>query len=506
MWSKYLNDKRLRKSNADASRKKMSSDIDIRNAYESDFGRVVFSAASRRLHDKTQVFPLTEDDNIHSRLTHSLEVMNIGLSFSIYLSGNKTFCEKTGLQEKEVMREINPILKTACLVHDIGNPPFGHFGEDVFQDYFKNLFQSLRDELDNKNTTSSIARHIKHNLQGEKEVELKDFLNNTDWCSDYCSFDGNAEGLRVLTKLQYIGDLYGLNLTTATLAASLKYPNIGQPIKDGNIAQHKHGVFFTERETVKKIAESCDLAIDNSQFKRHPLTFIVEAADSICYLVMDIEDAISKGWFDAGYVRREINDSDKISVTVKKKIESNAQQNGGSKLSSMNEWVMLRTTILSHLMEVASNNFVSHLDEIEKGIYNKELIEDGDSVYYVLKQIALNKILNRKEIVSLEITGRAVISGLFDSLLTMLFHSNVKFRSRAKTFISKSIFKAIMHEHMLIEGEDTSSDEVQRKYENFDVSNLSVEERFRLVRDYVACMTDKYALSQFQKISGQKIL
>lgn len=123
-----------------------------------------------------------------------------------------------------------------------------------------------------------------------------------------------------------------------------------------------------------------------------------------------------------------------------------------------------------------------------------------------LKQIALNKILNRKEIVSLEITGRAVISGLFDSLLTMLFHSNVKFRSRAKTFISKSIFKAIMHEHMLIEGEDTSSDEVQRKYENFDVSNLSVEERFRLVRDYVACMTDKYALSQFQKISGQKIL
>lgn len=310
MWSKYLNDKRLRKSNADASRKTMSSNIDIRNAYESDFGRVVFSAASRRLHDKTQVFPLTDDDNIHSRLTHSLEVMNIGLSFSIYLSGNKTFCEKTELREIGVMRIINPILKTACLVHDIGNPPFGHFGEEVFQDYFKNLFQSLRDELNGKNTTSNLARHIIQSLQDEKKEELNNFLNDTDWCSDYCAFDGNAEGLRVLTKLQYIGDLYGLNLTTATLASSLKYPNIGQPIKDGNIAQHKHGVFSTERETVKKIAESCDLAVDNSQFKRHPLTFLVEAADSICYLVMDIEDAISKGWLDAKDVRREINNSD----------------------------------------------------------------------------------------------------------------------------------------------------------------------------------------------------
>lgn len=171
MWSKYLNDKRLRKSNADASRKTMSSNIDIRNAYESDFGRVVFSAASRRLHDKTQVFPLTDDDNIHSRLTHSLEVMNIGLSFSIYLSGNKTFCEKTELREIGVMRIINPILKTACLVHDIGNPPFGHFGEEVFQDYFKNLFQSLRDELNGKNTTSNLARHIIQSLQDEKKEE-----------------------------------------------------------------------------------------------------------------------------------------------------------------------------------------------------------------------------------------------------------------------------------------------------------------------------------------------
>ena len=143
-WKELLNVNRIRKSQVDGKRKELSNNTDNRNPFESDFGRVIFSSASRRLHDKTQVFPLTTNDNIHSRLTHSLEVMNIGLSFSIYLCDNEEFKQKTGLDEIQILREISPILKTACLVHDIGNPPFGHFGEEIIQDYFKNLIDELK--------------------------------------------------------------------------------------------------------------------------------------------------------------------------------------------------------------------------------------------------------------------------------------------------------------------------------------------------------------------------
>lgn len=147
-WSEhnFLNAQRKRASDADKIRQEKPSG-DPRNPFESDFGRVIFSPACRRLHDKTQVFPMTTDDNIHSRLTHSMEVMNIGLSFAINLCENKSFQDKTELSNYEIIRKISPILKTSCLVHDIGNPPFGHFGEEVIQDYFAQLLSGLDFEM-----------------------------------------------------------------------------------------------------------------------------------------------------------------------------------------------------------------------------------------------------------------------------------------------------------------------------------------------------------------------
>lgn len=505
-WNKLLNKERLRQSNADNNRKNMSDNLDVRNEFESDFGRVVFSAASRRLHDKTQVFPLTTDDNIHSRLTHSLEVMNIGLSFAIYLSESKKFMRKTGLDSVRVMREINPILKTSCLIHDIGNPPFGHFGEEVFQDYFKKLFEELDLVLGEETPSHCFASELVKNLDEEQKNGLMMFLTDANYRADYCFFDGNAEGLRVLSKLQYIGDLYGLNLTYGTLASSLKYPNVGEPNKNGPIASHKHGVFATEADGVHKIAEACGLSIGEHSYKRHPLAFLMEAADSICYYVMDIEDAISRGWLSPEWVLEKIRKSERVPNKIKKKITKNMRTNNGrNKVSSIKDWVMLRTTLLSYLMEVATNNFIKHLHEIESGDYDKELIEDGDYVYEVLKTISHEEILSKKEIISLEVTGRAVITGLFDNLLSMLFHENKKVRTRAKVMISKSIYKTILHEHMVKNNPGMEVEDISLDYAKHDPSDFSVEERFRLVRDYVACMTDKYALAQFQKISGQNI-
>ena len=227
-WDKYLSEARDRQS-AFASSNHRS---DLRTAFDSDFGRAVFSSAARRMHDKTQVFPLTSGDKVHTRLTHSIEVMNIAESLGISLCRDADFQTTYGTEALFYERAIPTILKTAAFVHDIGNPPFGHNGEDVIKDYFKNNI---------------------HYLEGLVENEQLDFLQ----------FDGNAAGFRILTKGQYLGDLSGLNLTLATLGAYLKYPNYTEKNKD-YIGSKKHGVFFTEKAILDKIADTCRLQMPAS--------------------------------------------------------------------------------------------------------------------------------------------------------------------------------------------------------------------------------------------------
>ena len=163
-WNRLLTTERIRPS---------QRQTDARNAFESDFGRIIFSPATRRMHAKTQVFPLTENDNIHSRLTHSLEVMSVGHSFSIRCCESPVIQQRANCDTLELFRKITLILENACLIHDIGNPPFGHFGETVIQDYFKEFFSQ-------KDVPLQLT-----------EEEQRDFIH----------FDGNAQGLRVLTKL-----------------------------------------------------------------------------------------------------------------------------------------------------------------------------------------------------------------------------------------------------------------------------------------------------------------
>lgn len=528
-WNIFLNANRIRTSQVDDKRDDLSGNTDNRNPFESDFGRVIFSSACRRLHDKTQVFPLTSDDNIHSRLTHSLEVMNIGLSFGIYLSGNEKFKKITKLTSEDILRRISPILKTACLVHDIGNPPFGHFGEEVIQEYFKTLLLYLEKELNN-GTGNELSKYIckgikETNYIGKEEdleiqnrrvqqqlTQLEEFLKNPSLKYDYTQFDGNAEGFRILTKLQYLGDLEGLNLTFATLSSILKYPNYNEGNKQHNrIGNHKHGTFYTEKDILDKIMNGCGLKTEKG-FIRHPLAFLMEAADSICYLIMDIEDANQKQWLTLENLKMYIERSTNISSEVKNKLIKNTQTTSGQNNYSKKEWVSFRTTLLSHLMEVATKNFVENLNNIIIGEYNKELIEDNDGVAQSLQKISREYILSNREITSLEITGEAVVSGILNAYIKYFFHTNKAFRNRGKSLISRSIFMTILHEH-----KETYKDDMdfQQKYKNyqsieelynaFDIADFTVEERFRLIRDFIACMTDKFALNHIQKLNGQKI-
>ena len=449
-WEKFLNSERLRTS---------TREVDARNEFESDYGRVLFSPALRRMHDKTQVFPLTADDNIHSRLTHSMEVMSIGYSLGMSILQNETFVKSTGYKREELERMIPIILQSACLVHDIGNPPFGHFGETVIKDFFKKLFH-------NDNIS---GQKPKYNVT---EEEKKDFT----------LFDGNAQGFRILTKLQVLNDPFGLNLTFATLAAYTKYPNFGDK-NDDLLSQHKRGVFQSEKSYFKKISAGSDLYKEGEHI-RHPLAFLMEAADSICYLVMDMEDGFNKKWYKYSGLRTFFSETDDLS-TYFAYLDSNFL---GDDLE-VTRVVKFRIEIIRRLVLLATKNFIDNLGLIYAGKYNKELIFDSTSgLAKRFQEFCKRHILPNREILSLEMTGHSVLSGLLKYYTDFLFNDEPKYRKKAQGMLSNSIVRASLLETGIS-----------------DFENLSDYYKLRVIVDYISGMTDQFALNQFQKLSGQKI-
>lgn len=491
-WKKYLSTARMRESTINIEQRKEHNDY--RTDIESDFGRVIFSSACRRLHDKTQVFPLTTDDNIHSRLTHSMEVMNIGQSFVFTLSESEAFKKHTELDVVTILRDLAAALKVACLVHDIGNPPFGHFGEDSLQSYFQELF---------KTPPSWMSK--------EYQEELRNLGKDDSVVGiDYTQFDGNAEGLRVLTKLQFIDTLDGLNLTCASLGAFMKYPNTAFKDKSDNsyIGMHKHGVLNTERDVLDKVITACDLPVVDNFVVRHPLSFLMEAADSICYLTMDIEDGLKKQLLTLDKMSKCIEDYRKgkgfvFNEKATKLYDAISKMANDNDINDRKRIMDLRTCIMGYLIDLALTNFIGNIAQIETGEYKKELIEDDNNgIAKALGKVCKQFILNSRDVISLEITGKSVIYGLLDAYIKMFFSDNDSLRNRAKRLISKTIFLTTLQEHLERTGSKDMADNV---YDKFDVKDFSAEEKLRILRDYVSCMTDKFALNHYRKLSGQQI-
>lgn len=436
-WDKLLTDKRIRSS---------QRVNDARSAFESDFGRIIFSPATRRMHAKTQVFPLTDDDNIHSRLTHSLEVMSVGYSLSILFCESPLFQQKTDKNSYELFREIPVILKNSCLIHDIGNPPFGHFGETVIQSYFQEFFKRPDCPLQ------------------LSEEEQREFIH----------FDGNAQGLRVLTKLQNLNDCYGLNLTCTTLAACIKYPN-SAAINKNIIEEKKIGVFQSEKAYMNQIAEACGL-IKEGRILRHPLCYLVEAADSICYLTMDLEDGFNKHLFTLEMLRNAVaDDFPTIDVILKESIPETAKI------------TKIRNALISELVSLAYTQFEKHIDAIESGNFNQELIFSASPLAKKLQDFCIEKIFSISEIYSLELVGHSVLTGLLDYFICWLFEKGKEYKRHALKLLSESIIR--------LAKEETNAP---------DFDALSDYYKLRVIVDYISGMTDRYALNLYQKLSGQK--
>lgn len=478
-WDKYLSSERYRSQSEFKDHCSKVSDEDRRNDFESDFGRVAFSSAIRRMHDKAQVMPLTTGDSVHTRLTHSIEVMSIAYSLGISLCRDQDFIEVYGKDKAmELERTIPMILKTAAFIHDIGNPPFGHFGETIIQNYFK--------------------EYLKKRIVTDKQA------------LDFTCFDGNAEGFRILTRLQYIGDLSGLNLTYATLAAYSKYPNDNKPDKS-YIGRKKHGVFTSESDIFNNMVEACHMRTEDNKIKRHPLSFLVEAADSISYSIMDIEDGLTMGWYSFDYIIESLDrylkkETDNQDYSILKVIGLDFDKKGIDKNDEKRKMCDFRVAITRYLVNLAISKFKTNLEKIDKGEYSKELIEDGDMVSKALQDFAAKNIFPRYEIEQIELTGNSVIKGLLNILLDCAFNQDKKFRNHLKSVISKTFLKVAKREENVNDIPPTeykffSNEEIA----SFDIENLSPYSKLRTIIDLISGMTDRYAVSMYQKLSGQRL-
>ena len=390
-----------------------------------------------------------------------MEVMSIGHSLGLRFSGNPQLHTKLGQSEDQLLRQIPVLLKNACLVHDIGNPPFGHFGETIIKDFFSNFFAESEDIL------------------GLTSVEKEDFT----------LFDGNAQGLRVLTKLQVLDNDCGLNLTFATLGTFLKYPNYGN-VDEKTLSQSKRGVFQSEKSFFERIAKGCGLE-NGSIFKRHPLSFLMEAADSICYLTMDIEDGYNTGWYNYENIKQFLKDEVPDTADEFARLEKK-HKTFGAEIARI---VALRIYLIKRLVDLAMENFITNFDSICEGNYEKELIFDDPTLLAKkLKAFCKKEIFPRRSIQSLELTGHSVMTGLLNYFTEYIFYKNNSYKRKAFSLLSGSVVRAALIENKL---------PGLNLFDEF--ITLSNYYKLRVIVDHISGMTDQFALNEYQKLSGQKI-
>ena len=429
---------------------------DGRSQFQRDFDRIVFSSAFRRLQDKTQVFPLPESDFVHTRLTHSLEVSCVGRSLGNFV-GAQVLNRSPKLKNNFSAFHFGEIVSAACLAHDIGNPPFGHSGEDAISEYFKN--------------------------GNGKEFESK--INDNKKWNDLTRFEGNAQGFRIITKLQNPKLIGGLRLTHATLGAFTKYPK--ESIVEDDLSENKikkklyskFGYFQSEKNIFHEVANETGLLNkgdkNNFHWCRHPLAYLVEAADDICYRIMDLEDGFRLGLLT-------FNETEKLlmSLLTRKKLKSYKSRDENDKIG------YLRAKVINSIVNETAEVFLDEEKNILSGKLEKDLISILNKTKELeeIKKISIEKIYSYKSVVEREAAGFEVLGGLLDIFITAVNEA-----SNGKTGIiapkNKTILKLL-----------------PKQFLNDTHSKSDLYYRLLIITDYISGMTDSYAVSLFRKIKG----
>ena len=415
---------------------------DDRSEFQRDYDRLIFSAPFRRLQNKTQVFPLPGSIFVHNRLTHSLEVSCVGRSLGSSVS--LQLLSKHPELSDSYISEIPSIVSAACLAHDLGNPPFGHSGEKAISTYFS---------------------------EG-KGLALKSRLSPMEW-DDLTHFEGNANAFRILTH-QFLGRRKGgFVMTYSTLASIVKYPFSSQLA--GN--KSKFGFFITEENDYIQIANELGIKCLSetnapTKYARHPLVYLVEAADDICYQMMDIEDAHKLKLLttkEAKELYELFLDEEKME-RAKKIYEF---------VSDSNEQIAyLRATVIGILVQECTHVFIENEESILEGNFNGSLIKHISQplkeAYDKCSEIAVNKIYKSRDVVDIELAGFHVISTLLELMIDAV-------QSPEKAY-----------SQLLI----------NRVSSQYDINSPTLYGKIQAVLDYISGMTDVYALDLYRKIKG----
>lgn len=513
-WEKLLCADRIR-----PNYKKPGGGGDMRTEYEKDYHRIIGSASFRRLQDKTQVFPLDNSDFIRTRLTHSLEVSSFCKSLGQNISQKILNEKKDESFLPEYQGYICDILQCAGLLHDIGNPPFGHFGETAIQDWFREHLPEIpfpeteggpESVSDGEGTAPNPvfpekkgAGRTPNPVSPEKAGAGRTLAQVLDaqMREDFYHFEGNAQAFRLVTKLHYLVDVNGMNLTKALLGTIIKYPGSSLEIKkDGPIRHKKMGYFYGDREAFREVQRS--LGTDGN---RHPLAFVLEAADDIAYKTADIEDAVKKGCISYHRLLEElkqygakIGEEDKRGAyeryvaSLERKYERARQRElQQAEMNAVQNWCV---SVQGWMINDASSCFVDHYEAIMEGSYGSggEDLFYGTGGYYLMKalgDIAYRYAFQSKPILKLEIAAQSI----FDFLLEKFVDAAVNFDTGRKLTAVQEKMMALV------------SDNYKAIYRHFAEGKGPVEKlylRLLLVTDTVCGMTDGYAKRLYQELKG----
>lgn len=425
--------------------KKSTSGV-FRSAFEQDYDRIIFSHPFRRLQDKTQVHPLPEHDFVHTRLTHSLEVSSVGRSLG--KKAGETILDRHKQLTDYSAFDFGAIVAAASLAHDLGNPPFGHSGEDGISDFFI------------------------HHPVGQN---FKPFVSECEW-ADLIQFEGNAQGFRILNKNQY----QGLQLTYATLGAFTKYPcpALLEGRDNKKKSQKKYGFFQSEQSLFEEVAEQLELTnVRTKVWCRHPLAFLVEAADDICYNVIDLEDGCRLGLVS-------FKDTVELLAGI---LKESYDPKKLDQIPTQDEKIgVLRALAIGRLIDECTIVFLDNESGILENKFDQALADQcrSSEALNEITKLSIDKIYQAKHVVEIESAGYEVLPGLME-----------EFCKAGKFYIEGDIPKK--YENLIRLLPPGIKSEIDR-YAGPNSHYLML----RNIVDFVSGMTDRHALSLFRKIKG----